>query len=299
MDWLTRMNAALAYVEENLDGEINPAVLTKLACCSSYNFHRIFSYITDISLAEYIRRRRLTLAALELQNCDIKVIDLAVKYGYDSPVSFSRAFQHLHGITPTEARANGATLKAFPKMSFQISIRGVKEMNYRIETKEAFQLFGIEEVRKEEETPQEAEDHNTIVMIDMDIEEAAYKKLAADAGELPAFVGKDLGKVHSVFAYRQTEPGTFPVMACAFRGPNSNTAGYTLVDIPAHTWAIFPSEKHEEKDSDTVLVQLNKRIYSDWLPTANYELVSDLEMEVNGGEGENIFVEVWVPVRKK
>ena len=87
-------------------------------------------------------------------------------------------------------------------------------------------------------------------------------------------------------------------MACAFRSPSSNIAGYTLADIPAHTWAIFPSEKHDEKDSDEVNMQLNKRIYTEWLPTANYEIVSDLEMEVNIGSGTDCIIEVWVPVKK-
>jgi len=97
MDWLTRMNNALSYVEDNLSGEINHESLAKIACCSAHNFFRMFSFITDISLSEYIRRRRLTLAALELQNSNVKVVDLAMKFGYDSPVSFSRAFHILHG----------------------------------------------------------------------------------------------------------------------------------------------------------------------------------------------------------
>jgi len=129
MDWLSRMNAAISYIEENLDGVIDHDRLAKIACCSAHNFYRMFSFITDTSLSEYIRRRRLTLAALDLQNSQIKVIDLALKYGYDSPISFARAFQALHGVTPTEARADGVMLKAYPKITFQISIKGEKEMD--------------------------------------------------------------------------------------------------------------------------------------------------------------------------
>ncbi len=144
MDLLTRMSLAIAYVEDNLTSDIDQEVLARIACCSIHNFYRMFSFITDISLTEYIRRRRLTLAAIELQSSDIKVIDLAVKYGYDSPVSLSRSFQTLHGLTPKEARADGVTLKAYPRISFQITIKGEKEMDYRIESKEAFQVFGYE-----------------------------------------------------------------------------------------------------------------------------------------------------------
>ena len=161
LDVLSRMSLAVEYVEENLTGEINHETLAQIACCSSYNFHRMFSFITEISLSEYIRRRKLTLAAIELQNSKVKVIDLAMKYGYDSPVSFTRAFQSLHGLTPTEARAGGVTLKAYPKISFQISVKGDKEMDYRIEAKEAFQVFGIEGVFRtdgEGESPKKPSD---------------------------------------------------------------------------------------------------------------------------------------------
>ena len=105
MDMLTRMSLALAYVEENLAGEIDQGELARIACCSAYNFSRMFSFITDISLSEYIRRRRLTLAAIELQTGGVKVVDLALKYGYDSPVSFSR--DTASGLTLRATRARG------------------------------------------------------------------------------------------------------------------------------------------------------------------------------------------------
>jgi len=305
VDWLARMNAALAYVEENLDGVIDFETLAKIACCSTHNFTRMFSFITDVSLSEHIRRRRLTLAALELQNSDVKVIDVAVKYGYNSPVSFTRAFQQLHGVTPSEARANGVTLKAYPKMSFKIQIKGEKEMDYRIETKEAFQIFGIEKISKDEEVELlgTAEDAEIVAMVD-DLWEACHEsgeieKLKADAGDLPSFVSKNLRKLHVAFNYRDTAPSTFPSMLFAFRGPTSKTEGYTVADIPAHTWAIFPSDKYTESEHDEILVALNKRIYTEWIPASNYEPVSDLEMEVYGGDEENRYVEIWLAVCKK
>ena len=304
MDWLTRMNAALAYVEDNLTDEIHYETLAKIACCSSHNFFRMFSFITEVSLSEYIRRRRLTLAALELQNSDMKIVDLAGKFGYDSPVSFSRAFQALHGITPSEARTGGVTLKAYPRLSFQISIKGEKEMDYRIESKEAFQVFGRERVVKsEEETVIDAE----IELIDVNLSgswddcdnKAAYEKLKEDAGDLPNFVNKNLGKVNDIFGYRETESDdTFPYMMFAFRGSNSKVDGYTVADIPAHTWAIFPSG-FEKNGYDTAIVSLYKRICSEWLPTSNYEPVSSLEIELHGADGESGYMEVWLPVKKK
>ena len=104
MDILSRLGAAINYIEENLTTEIDYNKIAKVAHCSSYNFHRMFSLVTGFSLMDYVRNRRLTLAALELQENDSKVIDIALKYGYESPVSFARAFRALHGISPSQAR---------------------------------------------------------------------------------------------------------------------------------------------------------------------------------------------------
>ena len=143
MDWVQRMNEAISYIEAHITEEIDYAEAAKIACCSVYHFQRMFPFITDVSLSEYIRRRRLTLAAYELQNSDIKVIDLALKYGYDSPEAFARAFQNMHGTTPTAARQAGTKLKAYPRISFQFSMRGAAEMNYRIEEMKAFSVVGF------------------------------------------------------------------------------------------------------------------------------------------------------------
>ena len=144
MEWLDRLNDAVNYIELNLDDEIPYDKLAQIAYCSTYHFQRMFSFITGVPLSEYIRRRRLTLAAFELQTSNIKVIDVAIKYGYESPEAFSRAFKNLHGVMPVSARDIGVSLKAFPKMTFSISIKGVAEMNYRIEEKEPFEVFGLE-----------------------------------------------------------------------------------------------------------------------------------------------------------
>src|SRR5690606_17230453 len=103
MDWLNRMNSAMEYVETHLSEEIEYEQVARIACCSTYHFQRMFSFITGLPLSEYIRRRRLTLAAFELQQSNTKVIDTALKYGYESPEAFSRAFKKLHGVMPSSA----------------------------------------------------------------------------------------------------------------------------------------------------------------------------------------------------
>lgn len=140
---LKEMNEALNYIEENLESHIDLVEVAKKAYCSEYHFKRLFSLLSGITIAEYIRRRRLTLAALDLKEQRVKVIDIAMKYGYQSPDAFSRAFQNFHGVTPTLAKQPEQNLKAYPRMSFQLTIRGGFEMNYRIVKKESFQVVGV------------------------------------------------------------------------------------------------------------------------------------------------------------
>jgi AraC family transcriptional regulator len=146
MDWLDRMNSAMEYVETHLSEAINYDQVARIACCSTYHFQRMFSFTTNVPLSEYIRRRRLTFAAFELQQSGAKVIDIALKYGYESPEAFSRAFKKMHGVMPMSARGKGVSLKAYPRLSFHISIRGDVEMNYKIEEKQAFEIFGVSTV---------------------------------------------------------------------------------------------------------------------------------------------------------
>lgn len=297
MDWLVKMNSAIDYIEANLKGEIDFDIVAMKACCSSYNFQRMFSFITDITLAEYIRRRRLTQAALELQNSDVKVIDVAVKYGYDTAASFARAFKALHGLTPVDAKQGGVKLKAYPKISFQISIKGEREMDYRIETKEAFDVFGIETIcslKGEEGFLKPSQ------LWHQCFENGEYERLISNAGELPSFLSLDLCKIHAVEYYKKTEGNTFPYMLCAFVSNNSKPEGYKTIHIPAQTYVIFPSERFKwGEEFYKVLNNLQKRFYSEWLPTAEYERAEGANFEIYGGTEEYGYIELWYPVVKK
>ena len=141
MDWITGIQNAINYIEEHLTEEINYDKVAEEAACSSFYFQRIFGVLCDISLGEYIRNRRLTLAGNELNVSDIKVIDIALKYGYESPESFTRAFSKFHGITPSEAKKNGSKLKSFSRLSVKITLSGGSMMDYKIVEKEAFEII--------------------------------------------------------------------------------------------------------------------------------------------------------------
>ena len=143
MEWVERLNQSMGYIEEHLTDEIDYEQLGRIACCSAYHFQRMFTYMAGVTLAEYIRRRKMSLAAVDLQGGNAKIIDVAEKYGYHSPTAFNRAFQSIHGIAPSAVRKEGVSVKTFPPVSFKISVKGAVEMDYRIETKEAFRITGI------------------------------------------------------------------------------------------------------------------------------------------------------------
>lgn len=146
MKWYERMNSAIDYIETNICNSVDFTEISKIMCQSAVSFQRTFSIVTDVSINEYIRRRRLTLAAFELQNSKEKVIDIAMKFGYESPEAFTRAFKEIHGVSPTAARQKGVHLKSFPRLTFLLTVKGVSAMDYRIEFKESFKVYGIEGV---------------------------------------------------------------------------------------------------------------------------------------------------------
>ena len=142
MDWITGMQKAIDYIEANLTEEIDYEKVAAESFSSSYHFQRVFSILCGYTLGEYIRLRRLSLAGAALASGKEKVIDIALKYGYDSPDSFAKAFQKFHGMPPSEARAKGKMLKSFSRLSIKISLEGGSTMNYRIEEKDEMILTG-------------------------------------------------------------------------------------------------------------------------------------------------------------
>jgi AraC family transcriptional regulator len=290
MDSLKGMNDALNYIEENLDSEINLKEVARLAFCSEYHFQRMFSFLSGIPLSEYIRRRRLTLAAFELNNSNIRIIDLAVKFGYSSPDSFTRVFQGLHGITPSEARHNGQSLKAYPRMTFQLSIKGGNEMNYRIEEKEAFHIIGIKkrvQIVFNGVNPE-------IAAMWQSLNEETISKLKELSNVKP------LGIISASINFsegRMEEKGEldhYIGVATTKECPDN----LTQLAVPASTWAVFEAVG---PFPDT-LQNIWGRIYSEWFPASNYEQTEGPEILWNEHKdvtSPNFRSEIWIPVIKK
>ena len=142
MNWITGMQKAIDYIEENLTEEIDYEKVAEKSYSSSYHFQRVFGILCGYTLGEYIRLRRLSFAGAELASDKEKVIDIALKYGYESLDSFAKAFQKFHGITPSQARTDGSKLKSFSRLSIKILLKGGSTMNYRIEEKDEMVLTG-------------------------------------------------------------------------------------------------------------------------------------------------------------
>jgi len=143
VDWTIRLNRALDYIEDYLADEVDLDYAAKLAFCNRNDLSKMFFIVTGAQLSEYIRRRRLSLAAFEIQNTDKKIIDIALKYGYSSPTAFNRAFQNQHKVSPQYARSRKVFINAYPRISFQITIKGDVNMKCRIEKKPAFNVVGV------------------------------------------------------------------------------------------------------------------------------------------------------------
>lgn len=281
MEWIERLNQAINYMEEHLTEQVDYEELGRIAGCSSYHFQRMFSYMAGMPLSEYIRKRKMSLAAVDLQGGRIKIIDAAEKYGYSSPTAFNRAFQSVHGIAPSAIRAEGVSVKSFPPITFILTVKGVEEMKYRIETKEAFRIVGVS-------VPLEKEIEKNFAVIP-----SKWKEIAVN------------GTLERLTSMMNTEPmGVLGVSTCNEKEPwryyiavSSSMDGEGLEEytVPAATWAIFSGSGTNQS-----IQELEKRIVTEWLPTSGYEYGSapDIEVYLNP-DPENAQYEVWIPVVKK
>lgn len=282
MDWIERLNEAIRYIEENLTGKIEYEKLGQIACCSAYHFQRMFTYMAGMPLSEYIRKRKMSLAAVDLQGDGAKVIDIAAKYGYASPTAFNRAFQSVHGITPSSVKNEGTAIKSFPPITFKIMVKGVEEMNYRIETKGAFRIVG-----KSYPLSREIEQNFLEVpqMWDGAVEDGTIKKIISLMDAQPQGV---LG----ISACSDDEQWRYYIAVSSSADIDDSLEEYI---IPESMWAIFPGA-----GTGKSIQELEKRIVTEWLPTSGFEFTEGPDIEVYfNPDPQKTTYEVWIPVKKK
>lgn len=280
MEWIERLNSAIAYIEENLTNEIDYEQLGRIAVCSSYHFQRMFAYMAGIPLSEYIRRRRMSLAAVDLRNGE-KIIDVAHKYGYSSPTAFNRAFQTVQGIAPSLVKNESVMIKSFPPISFKITVKGVEEMNYRIETKEAFRIVGVS-------VPLEKEIEKNFAVIPGKWQEISMNNTLQ---KLIQMMDTPPMGVLGVSTCNDEEPWRYYIAVST----SKDADGLEEYIVPAATWAVF-----EGSGTNQSIQELERRIVTEWLPTSGYEYgnAPDVEVYLNP-DPQNAQYEVWIPVVKK
>ncbi len=300
MDWVTGIGRAIAYMEEHLADEVDFAEAAARSYSSPSHFARVFSILSGYTLGEYVRMRRLTLAGAELAHGDARVIDIALKYGYDSPDSFAKAFRAFHGIAPSEARRSGAPLKSFSPLSLKLSLEGGHIMDYRIEEKKPFRMLGYR--RRFTGSPGERAEQERDFFVETRLGQFLLAGMQHDAdtqyGVLTNF-GDD--------GYDYWIAGMVPEdLLKVYRGPQyvgaeiSDRIGLEPIEIPAGLWLVCETERCRYPVSKHLA--LRREAVSSLLPDSGYELRNAPEIEVahwfhDGRSGER-YIELWLPVRK-
>lgn len=284
MEWLKNLSAAIEYIENNLDNDISYDEAARIACCSTFYFQRIFSYVSGISLSEYIRRRRMTQAAFELQRTDMKVLDVALKYGYTSPTSFNRAFQSVHNITPAAAKNMGSMLNAYPAVWLSVKVTGGKAMAYYITEKQAMRMVGVRIPLVEDME----ENHRIIPKFWLSV---LNSSLFADIYRLS---NQSPQGILGISVYDNPKR-IFYYIAVATDAPVPS--GMFELEIPAAVWVVFENNGYFKENVQSVF----RRFYTEWLPFSGYGYAGlpDIEVYPVGDERPvSGHSEVWIAVKK-
>lgn len=285
MGWMEAIAAAIQYVEDHITDELTVDMVADHVNISSFYFQKGFAMLCGFTISEYIRNRRLALAGNDLATGDERIIDIAMKYGYDSPDSFARAFSRFHGVTPTAARKDRVMLKSFAPLKIKLTLEGGYLMDYRIEKKEAFTVIANAKVfpydGAKESVPQFWQEH--------------YQtgKGKTVMGEYGINIDEKMG--NDTFEY---------LIADSYTEGKKVPEGFVTRTIPELTWAVFPSVGA----MPDVLQDVNTKIFTEWLPAlkeyefaAGYcvEMYDDPTKYPKGTQDEKYYCEIWIPVKQK
>lgn len=285
MNWVESISGAVAYIENHITDDLSPEIVAKEVHLSSFYFQRGFRFLCDCTIMEYIRSRRLALAGIELAAGKGKILDIALKYGYDSPDSFAKAFTRFHGITPSAARKGGITLKSFAPLKIKLILEGGLSMDYRMEKKECFTVMGAASTFSYEEAKEK-------------IPEFWERHYASGGGEhVCGMFGINIDETlgNNEFEY---------LIADIYNPADYIPEGFTTRTIPALTWAVFPIRGA----LPDALQDVNEKIFSEWLPALrDYEFAAGYCVEFydvpgkypKGTKDEQYYSEIWLPVKEK
>lgn len=287
MSWIESIQKAINYIEEHLHETITMEQIAQEVNASVFHFQRTFSILTDMSIADYIRRRRLTLAAQELINTDSKVIDIAYKYGYDSPEAFTKAFRKQHNVTPSEVRKQQGPLQSYNRLIIQVTLKGAEPMKYNIVEKEKFQVVGV----KRTYNCQTGENLQGIPQFwnELNGQGMDEQLFTLNNGQIKGVLGvcvpDENYKDNSLIDYwiATDHVGEVPENMLA-------------MEVPASKWVVF----EVRGPMPDAMQNAWKKIFSEWFPSNPYEPAGTAELEVYTDEdpkSENLYSEIWIPIK--
>ena len=285
MRWVESIQEAISYIEENITQELTIEDIAKQACLSAFYFQKGFAMLCGFTVGEYIRKRKLSLAGNDLIASDEKIIDIALKYGYDSPDSFTKAFTRFHGVTPTNVRKEGAMVKSYAPLQVKFLLKGGYTMDYKIVEKEAFTVMGVSKV-----FPYEGASIEVPKFWSQFFKDGKNKVVCGMYG-----VNMDQEMGGNQFEY---------MIADDYDGKREVPEGFITKVIPKHTWAVFACIG----PSDKVMPEINQKIFSEWLPNCkDYEIAEGYNIEMyedptnypKGIQDAKYYSEIWIPVKKK
>ncbi|NDI33874.1 helix-turn-helix domain-containing protein [Chengkuizengella sediminis] len=287
MNMLQSMNECIDYIEKNMNQKIELSVLASKSLSSKFHFQRMFHMLTGYTVAEYIRKRRLTLAAQELTDTKTKVINVALKYGYETPESFSKAFRRVHGISPSQVRESDVSLVAFPRITFHISLKGEKEMNYKIMKKDSIKVIG--KGIKVPMVKEKSREHILKFREEMR-QESVDKHILSITGQMDL-----LGVIMDIDHEKEEFTYFIGAMIC----DKEDLENYEQKEISSASWAVFESIGA----MPDAVSKVWDRVYSEWFPSTGYEQlagVPEIELIPPGDDtNPNYRCEIWIPIKKK
>ena len=303
MDWISGIQKAIDYIEENLTEELDYGEIAKRSFSSEFHFQRVFSLLSGYTLGEYIRNRRLTLAGADLSKGELKVIDVALKYGYENPDSFARAFLKFHGILPSAAREPGAKLRSFVRLNIKITLEGGNTMDYRIENKPEIILTGYKRRFTgvpfgEERSEQEGEMFMTTragqwLLFGASKERNGWYCVVdnVDDAGYDFYIAAALDEFDRETIENPKETGIDGLMELF------ELEHFT---VPAATYAVFRTKPQRRPTGE--YLDIRQRIVTEWLPSSGYKFAAAPEIayyrQTPIDENRNRYIEIWMPVEK-